>query len=241
MRVVGYVRVSTDKQADSGLSIEAQKGKIRDYCKLYEHELVSIVEDEGASAKTLDRDGLHYLLNMLYEPAIATPLGPSLATGIDAVVVAKLDRLTRSVRDLDTLISEHFGPNGSTELISIGEQIDTSNTAGRMVLNILMSVSQWEREAIGERTQAAMDVKKSRGERVGSIPYGWQVAPHGPVLVEEPTEQHLIASIFALRRNPKCSLRDVANAINTAGYTNRSGNPFQAQTIKNIIKANSDE
>jgi site-specific DNA recombinase len=89
---------------------------------------------------------------------------------VDAVVVAKLDRLTRSVKDLADLL-ERFNRCG-VALISISESLDTQSAAGRLVLNIMTAVSQWEREAIGERTRDAMRHKKAKGERVGNIPFG---------------------------------------------------------------------
>lgn len=229
MRVLGYIRVSTDKQAESGLSLEAQDSKIREYCKLYDHELVHVYVDEGASAKTLERPQLKQMLSQLH------------MWEADAVIVTKLDRMTRSVRDLDQLISEYFGPDGDYDLVSIGEQIDTSNAAGRMVLNILMSVSQWEREAIGERTSAAMQAKKARGERVGAIPYGWTEVRGETILRRDMKEQRVINHIRQSLRmademdGTRPSLRVLAQDLNDLGYTNRSGRPFHPQTISNII------
>src|SRR5262245_308121 len=87
-RVVGYVRVSSEHQADQGVSLQAQEEKIRQYCTLYDLDLVDIVVDAGVSAKTLQREGLQKALAML-ENGHA-----------DGVVVVKLDRLTRNVADL---------------------------------------------------------------------------------------------------------------------------------------------
>jgi site-specific DNA recombinase len=90
----------------------------------------------------------------------------------EALLVVKLDRLTRSVVDLGTLVDRYFAP-GKAALLSVGEQIDTRSAAGRLVLNVLASVSQWEREAIGERTATAMQHKASQGEyTAGKRPTG---------------------------------------------------------------------
>ena len=110
MRVVGYLRVSTGEQAESGLGLEAQRARIEAYAALYEHAVVRWCVDAGASAKTLDRAGLRDALS-------------SLSSGeADGVCVAKLDRLTRSVRDLGELLD---GPFRASALVSVGEQIDT--------------------------------------------------------------------------------------------------------------------
>src|SRR5215472_10094537 len=89
-------------------------------------------------------------------------------------IVAKLDRLTRSVRDLADLL-ERF-ERRDVALMSVSESLDTRSAAGRLVMNVLMSVAQWEREAIGERTREALRHKQAQGQRVGNVPYGFMLA-----------------------------------------------------------------
>ncbi len=117
-------------------------------------ELFDIIVDGGESAKSLNRPGMARLLALVVVGEART------------VIVAKLDRHTRSVMDLCTLL-ERFEQRG-VALISVAESLDTSSPAGRLVINIMTAVSQWEREAIGERTRDAMSHKKSHGERVGN-------------------------------------------------------------------------
>jgi DNA invertase Pin-like site-specific DNA recombinase len=155
-RTIAYLRVSTDKQADRGVSLDAQRAKLKTYAELYELDLVEVIVDAGQSAKSLDRPGLQRALAMLK------------AGEAEALLVVKLDRLTRSVVDLGTMVERYFAP-GKAALLSVGEQIDTRSAAGRLVLNVLASVSQWEREAIGERTATAMQHKAKQGEYTG----GW--------------------------------------------------------------------
>ena len=154
MRVVGYIRVSTEEQADRGLSLAAQRAKVEGYCRLYDLELVAIIEDAGQSAKTLKRDGLQHGLAMLRKGE---------AQGL---VIAKLDRLTRSVGDWQDLIDCYFGERAGRQLFSVADSIDTRTAACRLVLNVLLSVAKWEREAIGERTRDALQHKIARGERL---------------------------------------------------------------------------
>lgn len=222
MKAIGYVRVSTDKQAEDGVSVDAQEVKLRQYAALYGIELVGVVIDAGASAKTLDRPGLQEALSYLT------------AGKADGMIVAKLDRLTRSVRDLDTLITEYF--RDRFNLVSVSEQIDTSTAAGRLVLNVLMSVAQWEREAIGERTATAMQHKKSIGERVGSVPYGYRVAEDGVRLLEDEAEQEILQVAARARRNG-LSLRKIAARLESKGFTNRAGRPFHPNTVASIIRS----
>lgn len=98
----------------------------------------------------------------------------------DAILVVKLDRLTRSVRDLGELVERYFA-TGRWALLSVSEQIDTRSAAGRLVLNVLASVAQWERETTGERTSAAMQHKASQREFIGghSAPFGFRLGSAG--------------------------------------------------------------
>jgi site-specific DNA recombinase len=209
VQVVAYARVSTDTQAERGVSLQAQLSKLHAYAELYELEIVEVIQDGGASAKSLDRPGLQRALALL-------------DTGqAQGLLVAKLDRLTRSVRDLDTLISAWFGKQGGPALLSVAEQIDTRSAAGRLVLNILASVSQWEREAIGERTATALAHKAERGERVGQVPLGYVVAEDGVRLLEQPNEQQAIRLVHELRQQG-LSIRAIAAELTRRGVPGRS-------------------
>lgn len=221
-RTVAYIRVSTDKQADKGFSLEAQRAKVEAYASLYDLNLVEVVVDAGVSAKTLDRPGLKRALGMLK------------AGQADALLVVKLDRLTRSVVDLGALVDTYFAA-GKWALLSVGEQIDTRSAAGRLVLNVLASVSQWEREAIGERTSAAMQHKASQGEFTGgAAPYGYQVAEDGVRLVEVAAEQAVLEEARTLRA-AGMSLRAVAAELDRMGMRSRSGKPFAAVQVARMV------
>ena len=152
-RVIAYVRVSTEKQADGGHSLEAQRAKVGAWCALHDAELVAVCEDAGLSGSSLDR------------PALAAALAELEAGRADALLVVKLDRLTRSTRDLGALLD--LATAGGWALLSVAESLDTSTAAGRLVVSVLGAVAQWEREAIGERTAAAKASMKARGLYIG--------------------------------------------------------------------------
>lgn len=221
-RTIAYLRVSTDKQADKGVSLDAQRAKVEAYAQLYELELCEVIVDAGESAKTLDRPGLQRALAMLKRREA------------DALLVVKLDRLTRSVRDLGQLVETHFAP-GKAALLSVSEQIDTRSAAGRLVLNVLASVSQWEREAIGERTATAMQHKASQGEYTGgAAPYGFRIAADGEHLEEIPEEQ----AVLSVARNLRASgltFRRVAAELAARGHLNRNGKPFDAPRVCRMV------
>lgn len=217
-KTVAYIRVSTEKQE---ISPEAQRAKIEAYAALYELELVEVIV-ETQSAKSLDRPGLQRALAML-KNGTAT-----------ALLVVKLDRLTRSVVDLGRLLEEHFA-SGKCALLSVSEQIDTRTAGGRMLLNILATISQWEREVIGERTKAALAHKAANGERVSRhAPYGYRLAADGVKLELEVREQAMLTLAKQLRASGK-SLRAIAEDLKAAGYASRNGNPFAAQQIECML------
>src|SRR5438445_5760648 len=186
MRAIGYVRVSTDKQADHGISLEAQEAKIRAMATVQGAEIIELIVDGGESAKDLKRPGMERLLALVEDRKVQT------------VIIAKLDRLTRSVKDLAELL-ERFQRRG-VSLVSVAESLDTGSAAGRLVINIMTAVSQWEREVIGERTRDAMRHKKSTGRRVGNIAYGFRLGPDGEHLEADPDEQGALEQIRQLRK-----------------------------------------
>lgn len=223
MQVIGYVRVSTEEQATGSHSLAAQKAKLEAYAALYDLELVEVIEDAGASAKTLNRPGLTKALAMLKSGQ---------AQGL---VIAKLDRLTRSVGDWQRLIDGHFGEKAGRQLFSVGDSIDTRTAAGRLVLNVLLSVAQWEREAISERTKDALQHKRSKGQRVGQLPFGFDLAADGVNLVANVTEQTAIALMRELRQSG-LSYRAIAAELNCRGIATKELKKWSHAIVMGIMK-----
>lgn len=222
-KVIGYTRVSTDEQASGGVSLQVQEWKIRDYCGLYDLELVEIVSDE-ASGKSMERDGLK---RVLYE------LSRGRAGG---VVIMKLDRLTRSVRDLGVLLDKYFGGKQPYHLYSVGEQIDTTSAAGRLVLHILCSVAQWERETIGERTSAALRHMRSQKRFTGGFaPWGYTVGNDGELIPN--SEEQLAIGLAQQWREKGWSLRKIGRQLMERGFRSRTGGHLSARQVKCFISA----
>ena len=187
---MGYVRVSTDMQALEGVSLDAQRDKLRAYCKLHEIELIGVCSDEGLSANTLERPGLQSALKMLESGKANT------------LLVVKLDRLTRSLLDLDMLVREYFVEQ-RYHLLSVTESLDTRTAMGRFVLYILGLIAQWEREAISERTRDSMAHLKRQGVKLGAAPYGYTYvqeldAEGRKRLVDVPEAQAVIQRIVGM-------------------------------------------
>jgi site-specific DNA recombinase len=222
MRAIGYIRVSTDKQADRGVSLDAQSEKVRAMAVVQGAELVDVIVDAGESAKSLSRPGMARLLFLVDTGAV------------DTVIIAKLDRLTRSVKDLAELL-ERLTRRG-VFLVSVAESLDTGSASGRLVLNIMVSVSQWEREAIGERTRDAMRHKKAKLEFVGNAPYGYRQTADKRHVEPEPGEQAILERIHRLRNTGK-SLRKIADQLNRLEIRTRQGSPWRHEYVARLLKA----
>ena len=134
----GYIRVSTNEQAESRLSLQAQEEKIKAYAKLHEIELLKIETDSAISGKSLERPALKNILDLIESGQI------------NAVIVSKLDRLSRSVMDTLRLL-ESF-KKSKIAFHSIQEKIDTKSATGRFFLTITAAFAEMERSLISERT-----------------------------------------------------------------------------------------
>jgi DNA invertase Pin-like site-specific DNA recombinase len=152
-KMVGYVRVSTDEQAGSGLGLDAQRAAIQAECHRRGWTLVEMVEDAGFSAKTMTRPGMTRALDLLARGEAG------------GMVVAKLDRATRSTIDAANLLarSEREG----WKLVALDLGLDPTTPAGELVATIMAAVAQWERRAIGVRTREALAVKRAQGIKLG--------------------------------------------------------------------------
>jgi DNA invertase Pin-like site-specific DNA recombinase len=152
-RVIGYVRVSTEEQADSGAGLRAQRAAILAEAERRGWVLVDVIEDAGYSGKDLRRPGINAALDALKHHRA------------DSLVVAKLDRLSRSMLDfaalMDKATKEHWG------LVALDLGVDTSTPAGEAMANVLATFAQFERRLISQRTRDALQIKKSEGAQLG--------------------------------------------------------------------------
>ena len=184
-RTVAYVRVSTQDQANEGVSLASQQARIGAYCTAMGWDVSEVVCGAAESASNLQRPGMAKILATVRDRSV------------ERVVVAKLDRLTRSVRDLVTLV-DLFAKHDAA-LVSVGETLDTSCAAGRMVVNMLGVVAQWEREAIAERTSSALAHKRQHRTTYGPTPFGYVRV--GDALLPEPREQAVLKDAVRMDRD----------------------------------------
>lgn len=239
MKVLGYVRVSTDQQGDDGVSLDAQRARIAAYAEAMGVELVDVVQ-EVASARTLKRDGWQIVCARIE------------AGEAQGVLVAKLDRLTRSVRDLGELLETTFSERNGVALLSVADSIDTRSANGRLVLNLLTMVAQWERETISERTREALQHLRKQGVRTGSAFYGarlldqldaagrriWTIdeAEYAVVRMVVAATDRFKRSTRARRGTGDLNLSAIARWLNEQGHRTREGCEWTAKQVSRVLR-----
>ena len=219
---VGYIRVSTEEQSREGISLDAQKAKIKAYCTVKDLDLVDIIEDAGISAKNLNRPGIQTVLLMARKKEV------------DAVIICKLDRMFRSTED--ALQTTRKFDKWEISFHSIQETLDTKSAMGRFFFTLMSAIAQMEREIIGERTKAALSHKRAKGEKTGgSVPFGFDVDETGH-LVENIVEQKAIRLIASLRRKGY-SLRAICRELAKEGHRTKAGkDKWDPKSVSRILK-----
>jgi len=217
-QAIGYCRVSTEEQATEGVSLDAQKMQIETWCKANGYNLIEVYIDAGLSGRQMrKREGLQKALKGI---------------GKDTARVAySISRLARSVPDMLS-ICEQIDRKGG-DLVSLTEQIDTTNAAGRMMFNMLAAFAQYESEIIGERTKSAMQYKRLKGEKYCHIvPFGY-VEINGR-LIEVDKEIKIVKRIIR-NHQQGISLRGIANKLNETGVSTKRGGQWYASTVRQLI------
>ena len=213
MKAIGYTRCSTNEQADSGLGLEAQAERIKAYCTMRGSELLDVITDAGVSGgKPLaSRDGGQRLLTAIRERKA------------DAVVMLKLDRMFRNAGDCLTTVEQWEKAGVALHVVDLGgNAIDTTSAAGRFMLVVLAGAAEMERNLTRERTRSAMAVKRANGQRIGTVPYGFDLADDGAALVLNDAEQAVIEEIQTMRA-AGWTLERIADALTDRGVPTKTG------------------
>ena len=221
-QAIGYIRVSTEQQANEGVSLEAQKAKIATWCVTNGYELVNVFVDAGISGKSMDkRPGLQDAMK-------------SLKKGM-ALVSYSLSRLARSTKDALS-IGETVAKR-KADMVSLSEQIDTTTAAGKMMFQMLAVLAEFERNLVAERTTNALQHKKATNQKYTNItPYGFE-AIEGR-LVQVQAEAAIVAEIQAARASGN-TLQSIADTLNGRGIPTKTGKQWQPATIHLLMKRTS--
>jgi DNA invertase Pin-like site-specific DNA recombinase len=205
--MVAYVRVSTGKQARSGLGLEAQKQKIQAAADYHGWVIVGWRVDRGETGKNTHRPAFRAALQMVANHEV------------DGLVAMKIDRVARSVQDFSALLN-WFVSAGKT-LSILDPELDTSTPNGRLVAHILSGVAEWEAETIASRTSDALQAKRASGKAISR-----------PSVCDEP----VLAERILRMREQGSSLGAIAAKLNQDGTpTMRGGRAWRASSIQRVL------
>lgn len=219
-RVAVYARVSTTEQAREGVSLDMQVESAAGYCRALGMNVMHVVRDEGRSGKDLRRPGIEELDRLIERREI------------DAVAIYKLDRISRSVADFAALLQRY--EKRGVSLVSVNDQLDTASASGRLVVNVMLCVSQWEREVIGERTRDALAQLKASGRHLGSPPVGFDLVD-GRLM---PNERHALVRRAHRLRDQGLTLTAIARAFMADGEVTATGGcRWHPATVARMLKS----
>lgn len=223
MPIYSYMRLSTDEDKQSN-SFEIQSQAITTYAKTNGLEpIVKTFKDTKSGAKLEQRLGLMEMLNTIKKD--------------DKVIVHKIDRLSRDVLQMGWVRTE-LARKGC-ELIIIDSKNDTNDPMANLMEQIVTAFADYERQMIKSRIKATMDLKKSKGEKLGgAIPFGFDVIENEDkkkVLVKNEQEQKIVASIKRYKTKG-LSLGAIAKKLNERGITTKNGKEFQSMQVKRILE-----
>ena len=207
MRVIGYMRVSTDEQGDSRAGLEAQEAVIRAEVAHRGWELVDLRYDIGSGKSLRRRDRLGGTLRDLA------------AGNAEMLVVAKLDRLSRSMLDFAGIMELAAKEGWALSILDLS--VDTTTTNGKMIMHVMIALAQWERELIGDRTRAALNAVRSRGTKLGR---------------KSGVDDETRRLIRALRLSG-LSWQKVANALEGQGVPTGQGGQWHAATVRRLYQS----
>jgi DNA invertase Pin-like site-specific DNA recombinase len=216
-RAFGYLRVSTDAQADSGLGLEAQRTAVEAAATRLGVALVDVFTDAGLSGS----------LDMEDRPSLFAAV-QALKRG-DVLLVAKRDRIGRDLIGV-AMIERSIIRKGARIVSAAGEGTEGTDAGAMMQRQILDVFAEYERRLIGQRTKAALRAKRERGERAGNVPFGYALGADGQKLELSAPEQTVL-SILGELRSAGYSLRQIAAELNRQGFTTRRGTPWRHQYV----------
>lgn len=213
-RCIGYIRVSTQKQADEGLSLEAQTSRIQEWA--LSQDLPCTIYSDAISGRNIDkREGLKEALSALQQG--------------DTLCVYSLSRLSRSTQDTLQLLDQVAALGA--KLHSLSERVDVTTASGKLMTTLTAVFAEYEVNTISERVRFGIKEKQARHEHIGRPPYGWKLRD-GPKsgLVPDTYEQQVIAVAKEERNRPSTisqngckSYQEIADLLQLRGYKTRQG------------------
>ena len=223
-KCIGYVRVSTESQRDSGVSLAAQEEKIKSWAVLNDAELIGIETDAGISGKRYDnRPGFQKALEMACREEAT-------------LVVYSLSRMSRSTRDTIEIAEKIQKSNA--HLVSLSEDLNTDSPSGRLVFKMFSVLFEFETDLLASRVKSALSYKKAKGEKTGGyVPFGYTLDVDGIHLLENRKEQETIRLARSLRESGMSLERICRELESRKILTKRGSDRWYPQSIKRLLAA----
>src|SRR3990172_195997 len=198
-----YVRVSTHEQATQGYSLNAQQEALENYAKALGYEIHEVYRDEGKSAKDMNR------------PQMTQMLADAETKKFSAIFIYKLDRFSRSIKDLILTIDKL--KDWGIDFVSLQDRIETTSASGKLMFHIIGAFAEFERNVIGDRTKFGMQRKAHEGGFITKAPKGYKLVNKKLVINE--SEADVVRSIFNKFLNEDISLTQLAKnyGLTTSG------------------------
>ncbi|MBF0280780.1 MAG: recombinase family protein [SAR324 cluster bacterium] len=221
MKVYGYARLNKQREIPKNFSIKKQSEIIQKYAKTHGMKLKKVFSDIEETSVSLELPNLKKIIQLAEK------------NELDVLIVARLDRVTRSIRPFHQFIQKVCQTNGVT-FISIEEDINTSTNEGRSVLQVIDIIAKWDSKMISDRTKELIERKRTIGERVGHAPFGFvyeqkKLVPFVPELK--------IAFLIKEKRNDEgLSYHKIAKYLNRSRIPSKRGGSWYAETIKTIYE-----
>lgn len=223
IKVAVYVRVSTQEQANDGYSIPAQISLLTNYCASHQYQVYHIYQDSGISGKNIkDRPGLLQLIEDSKEKKF------------DMLIIWKLSRLSRSLLDMLNIVTEL--ESRKISLISYSENFDTSTPIGKMLLHMIGSIAEFERNTIIENVKMGMNERFQQGHAKGAIPFGYINVDKKAVANMEQLEVVKYAFNHFLESETANCLTSLAEYFNGLGYKTRKGKLWTRIDIRSMLR-----
>lgn len=220
MKAVGYTCLNTLSQQPKNFTLAVQEKAIKKYVKAKGWELGPIYQEVITSGNAQD------------QPMLDKIIAESGEGKFDVLVVARLDRLTRNIRKLNTLISTVCMKNRAG-LISIEEGLDTHTASGGLALKIIDIVTKWDTKRISDRTREIIVRKRAKGEPVGHAPFGYTYKNKKLVAVKKELD---IVTLIRGKRESGMSYHKIARSLNEEHIASKRGGIWYAETVKTVFQ-----
>jgi site-specific DNA recombinase len=218
MKLVGYIRVSSESQADN-TSLADQRDRLEAYAKAFNYELIEVFTEVGSGKNASDRPQFQAALE-------------AIKNGADGIISTKLDRIARNARDVLALVEDTLQPDNK-HLILLDLNVDTSNPQGKMILTIMAAVAELERNVINDRTQGGRKAKAASGGYAYGSPAFGQTAIDGE-LVTDAKEAEIIELMRRHRKSGK-SHNAISKYLNNQGITTKRGSKWTNVQVKRVL------